>query len=163
MNRRGPNTLPCGTPEVTLTSLDICPPTLTLCVRPKRKSLIHTTTLESTPEFAILFSNRPWGTKSKALEKSTIIASILSPLSRVRNVLAYRDYLTFARISRYVWLGFIILHWVSLVSFLIICLYTFDPLLYFSYLCTYVTLPQVVRNHRQQSCSACCCLTPDST
>ena len=81
-NRRGPNTLPCGTPDVTLTSSDSCPPTLTLCVRPKRNSLIHTTTLESTPEFAILVSSRPWGTKSKAFEKSTIIASILSPLSR---------------------------------------------------------------------------------
>ena len=26
MNRRGPNTLPCGTPDVTLNSADSCPP-----------------------------------------------------------------------------------------------------------------------------------------
>ena len=38
-NSSGPKTLPCGTPEVTLISLDSCPPTLTLCVRPTRNSL----------------------------------------------------------------------------------------------------------------------------
>ena len=31
MNRSGPNTLYCGTPDVTPTSSDNCPPTLTLC------------------------------------------------------------------------------------------------------------------------------------
>jgi hypothetical protein len=31
--------LPCSTPEVTLTSLDSCPPTLTLCVRRTRNFL----------------------------------------------------------------------------------------------------------------------------
>ena len=81
-NRRGPNTFPCGTTDVSLTSSEKCPTTLTLSVQPYRNSLIHITTLESTPEFAIFVSSRSWGTKSKAFEKSIIITSILSPLSR---------------------------------------------------------------------------------
>jgi hypothetical protein len=32
-NSSGPSALPCGTPDVTLTSSGNCPPTLTLCVR----------------------------------------------------------------------------------------------------------------------------------
>ena len=75
--------LPCGTPEVTLTSLDSCPPTLTLCLRPTRYLLTQTTTLESTPEVASSVScGRWWGTESKPLEKSVIIASIPTPLSK---------------------------------------------------------------------------------
>src|SRR5215469_773975 len=81
-NRRGSNTLPCGTPDVTLTSSDKRPPTLTLCVRPKRNSLTHATTLETTPEVAIFISSRSGGTRSKAFEKSITTASILSPLIR---------------------------------------------------------------------------------
>ena len=67
--------LPRGTP-------DSSPPTLTLWVHPRRNSLIHTTTLVSTPDSAIFTSRRPWATKSKAFEKSTTIASTLSPLPR---------------------------------------------------------------------------------
>jgi hypothetical protein len=40
-NNIGPSTLPCGTPDVTVTSSGNCPPTLTLCVRPNRDSLAH--------------------------------------------------------------------------------------------------------------------------
>ena len=48
-NSSGPKTLPCGTLEVTLTSLDSCPPYLTLCVRQTRNSLrcVHTNRVES--------------------------------------------------------------------------------------------------------------------
>ena len=80
-NRRGPNTLPYGTPDVTLTSSDNCTPTLTLCVQPKRNSLTYATTLESTLEFAIFISSWSCGTQSKAFETSITIALILSPLS----------------------------------------------------------------------------------
>ena len=34
-NRSGPNTLPCSTPDIALTSSYNCPPTLTLCEQPK--------------------------------------------------------------------------------------------------------------------------------
>ena len=43
-------------------------------------SLIQTTTLEPTPEATSFISSRSRGTKSKTLEKSNIIASILKPL-----------------------------------------------------------------------------------
>ena len=57
-----------------------CPPTLTLW--PTRNSLAQMTTLESMPEASSLVSSRSWGTKLKALVKSIIIASILTPLSK---------------------------------------------------------------------------------
>ena len=57
-NSSGPKTVPCGTPEITLTSLDSCLPTLTLCVQPTRNSLTRTTTLEFTPEATSFVSNR---------------------------------------------------------------------------------------------------------
>jgi hypothetical protein len=46
-NSSGPKTLPCSTSEVTLTSLDSCPTTLTLCVQSTRNSLTQTIILES--------------------------------------------------------------------------------------------------------------------
>jgi hypothetical protein len=64
-NSRGPKTLLCSTPEVTLTSLDSSPPTLTLYVRPTRNSLTQTTTLKSTPEAASFVSSRSWGISRK--------------------------------------------------------------------------------------------------
>jgi len=81
-NRSGSNTLPYGTPDVTMTSSDNCLPTLTLCERPQRNSLTHRTTLESTPDAAIFVSIRSHGTKSRAFENSITIASILAPSSR---------------------------------------------------------------------------------
>jgi len=44
-NRNGPNTLSCGTTNITLTYSDNCPPTLTLCEWP----ITHTTILETLP------------------------------------------------------------------------------------------------------------------
>jgi hypothetical protein len=57
-------------------------PTLTLWQQPIRNSLIHTTTLESTPDAAIFLSSRSWGTRSNAFEKYIIIASSLTASSR---------------------------------------------------------------------------------
>jgi len=54
-NRSGTKIFPCGTPEVTLTSLDSCPSTLTLCVRRTRNSLTQTTTFESTSEASLFY------------------------------------------------------------------------------------------------------------
>jgi hypothetical protein len=81
-NGRGIKTLHCGTPVVTLTTLDSCPPTTALCVRPTRNSLTQTATLEHTREAASCVSSRSCVTKNKALEKSIIIASIPTPSSR---------------------------------------------------------------------------------
>jgi hypothetical protein len=80
--RSGSTTLPFCTPDVTPTYSDNCPPTLNLCERPTRNSLIHTSTFESTPEPAIFVSSQSYGTKSKAFENSIIFASILVPSSR---------------------------------------------------------------------------------
>ena len=79
-NKSGPNTLPCNTPDVTLTSSNIFPLTLTLCIRPKSISLTLTTTLSSTPEVAIFVSSWSRRIKSQAFEKCFIIASNLVPL-----------------------------------------------------------------------------------
>ena len=78
---RGLYTPRCGTPEVTLTSSDSCLFTQTLCEHPKRNSFTQTTTLKSIPVAAIFVSCLSCGTKSKAFEKSIIIASVLTPLS----------------------------------------------------------------------------------
>jgi len=43
-NSNGPKTLPCCTADITLTSSDYCPPTLTPFERRKRNSLTYTTT-----------------------------------------------------------------------------------------------------------------------
>ena len=43
-NSNGPKTLPCSTADITLTSSDNCPPTLTLFERPKSSSLTYTST-----------------------------------------------------------------------------------------------------------------------
>jgi len=69
-----------------------------LCIRPKRNSLFHTTTLNSTPKAAGFVSSWSWGTKSKAFAKSIIIVSNLALLSTESSVLADRVYLTFTRI-----------------------------------------------------------------
>jgi len=69
---------PSSTPVITRTHSDNCPPTLTLCQRPKSNSLNHTITLES--EAAIFVSSR--SPEIIRIEKSIVIASILSPSSR---------------------------------------------------------------------------------
>jgi len=100
-NRWGPNSLPCGTPDITLTSSHYCPPTLTFCKRPKMNSLTHKTTLESTPEAIIFVISQSWGTESKAFEKSIIITSILAPSSKeLAKSWQNCDYLTFTWVSQ---------------------------------------------------------------
>jgi hypothetical protein len=47
-NSSGSSTLPCGTPDITLSSSGNCPPILTLCLWPKMNCLIHTSSLEAT-------------------------------------------------------------------------------------------------------------------
>jgi hypothetical protein len=63
-NRIEFNTLSCGTPDVTLSSSDNCPP---LCERRNGNFLTHTTTIESNSEAANFISSRSYGTKLKAL------------------------------------------------------------------------------------------------
>jgi hypothetical protein len=99
-NSSEPKTLPCGTPEVTRTSLDSRPPTLTLCVRHTRNSLTQTTTLESTPEAVSFLSSRSWGTKSKSLETYIIIASIATPSSKESAISCYTVMTIFTRLPR---------------------------------------------------------------
>jgi hypothetical protein len=74
-NSNGPKTLPCGTSEVTLTSLDSYQPNGTLCVRPTVSSLTQTTTLQSTLQATISVSSRSWRTKPKAFDTSIIATS----------------------------------------------------------------------------------------
>ena len=93
--------LPCSTPEVTLTSFDSCPPTVTLCIWPTRNSLTQRTTLESTPEVTCFVSSQPWGTKSKTLLEFYYNRIYTDPLvRRVRYVLAHYYDLNFTRVSR---------------------------------------------------------------
>ena len=40
-NYKGPSTIPCGTPESTVTEDDVLPSRMTLCERPIRKDDIH--------------------------------------------------------------------------------------------------------------------------
>ena len=91
-NGCGHKTLPCGEPEVTLTSLDRCPPTLTLCARPTRNSLIQTTTIESTSKAASFVSSRLRGNKWEGLGKVYYERIYTDPLvHRVRYILAHCD------------------------------------------------------------------------
>ena len=48
-NKRGPSTLPCGTPEVNGPGPDVCPSTSTRWLLLARKLLIHTRRLPLTP------------------------------------------------------------------------------------------------------------------
>jgi hypothetical protein len=86
INGIGPKTVPCGTPEVTLTSLDSCPPTLTLCVRPTRNSLTQTTTLESTPGADSFVSSRSWGTKLGWKEKCNLTGRWFISIGKFRRL-----------------------------------------------------------------------------
>ena len=47
--KSGPNTLPCGTPEVTGVGPDVCPSTSTHWLLPARKLLVHMRRLPLTP------------------------------------------------------------------------------------------------------------------
>ena len=86
-------TLLCGTNEVTLTSLDSCPPTLL-------NSFTQTTTLVFTLEAANFISSRLWGAKLKTLENQLYSHLYLPTCTKVRCVLTHCDDLTFTRESR---------------------------------------------------------------
>ncbi|KAJ8886109.1 hypothetical protein PR048_012318 [Dryococelus australis] len=70
VNNKGPSTLPCGTPDVTSSPSDIASPTFTLCLRPLKKSPIHSTTLLSGISASTFLTNVPWGTLSNPFSKS---------------------------------------------------------------------------------------------
>jgi hypothetical protein len=57
-NRNWPNTLPCGTTDVTMTSTEDCPPSLTLYERPNRNSRNHISTVGSTANAAVFVSSQ---------------------------------------------------------------------------------------------------------
>ena len=68
--RRGPYTLPCETPEVTCTDLDLYSFTTTDCVLSVMKNLIQLCNLPSTLTFSNFSSSTLKSTLSKALAKS---------------------------------------------------------------------------------------------
>ena len=78
-NKSGPNTLPCGTPDVTLTPSDNCPPTLTVYVRPTRDFLIHRTTLSSILKVTVFVSSQSWSKLQHSTEWVCIHFSSLHP------------------------------------------------------------------------------------
>ena len=77
----GPKTLPCGTPDTTLTSLLLQPSTITCCDRSDRKCVNIVNTKPPIPTEQSLYRIPWWLTISKAAMKSiwTILASC--PLS----------------------------------------------------------------------------------
>ena len=77
MNKKGPSTVPWGTPDKTSAQPDFSPFTWTRWERPRRNDLIHSKVLFRTPKLWNLCSNLWWGTLSKAFEKSSKRASVL--------------------------------------------------------------------------------------
>ena len=75
-NRIGPKTVPCGTPESTVTRSDCIPSTTTRCLRCFRKLEIQVQILSSMPSCLSLLSKPSCGTVSNALEKSKTAMSI---------------------------------------------------------------------------------------
>ena len=71
-NGSGPNTVPCGTPEVTGEYSDFTPSHTTSWRRFTGKDSIQRRTLPWIPYRRSLFRRRLWGTVSKALLKSSI-------------------------------------------------------------------------------------------
>ena len=81
-NSKGPGTLSCGKPEVTGEVSEQEPSSTTCCVLPDRKSCTNFSKLPLTPYFSSFSRRREWVTLSKALLKSSRMASICSLLSR---------------------------------------------------------------------------------
>ena len=77
----GPRTVPCGTPESTLTSSVVSPSSTTLIVLFVRKLVSHVWVLPTMPYFSSLYRSFLWGTVSNALLKSKIATSTCFPLS----------------------------------------------------------------------------------
>jgi hypothetical protein len=77
-----PSTVPCGTPESTVTCWDDSPSNVTLIFLFVRKFASHLCTDPLIPYWSNLCSSFLWGTVSKVFEKSNIAMSICLPLSR---------------------------------------------------------------------------------
>ena len=80
-NNRGPKTVPWGTPESTCMESDDAPSRITCCVRWVRNTSIQSYKLLRMPYLCSFFIKRPWGTVSKALEKSNMAMSVRIPRS----------------------------------------------------------------------------------
>ena len=72
----GPSTVPCGTPESTVTCWDDSPSNVTLIFLFVRKFVSHLCTGPLIPYWSNLCSSCLWGAVSKAFEKSNIAMSI---------------------------------------------------------------------------------------
>ena len=83
-NRRGPRTVPWGTPERTGAGEDLAPSTSTVCMRLERNDRIHRRSDPPMPNEESLLNKISWSTLSKALEKSKRMASVCSLLFRQR-------------------------------------------------------------------------------
>ena len=81
-NKRGPKTVPWGTPDRTGTHSEWLPPTTTLWCLWVRKFVIQRWVLFWMPKCFNLINKRLWGTASKALEKSIIMTSVCFRRSR---------------------------------------------------------------------------------
>ena len=79
--RRGPRTVPCGTPESTVVVLELMPSRTTFIVLWERKHSSHLWRGPVMPYPDNLLNSFLWGTVSKALEKSSIAISTCLPLS----------------------------------------------------------------------------------
>ena len=76
--KRGPKTVPCGTPERTLDGLDDIPSTTTLCFLPIRKDLIQFKSEFLIPRCSSFKISPSWSTLTNAFEISSKMASIYS-------------------------------------------------------------------------------------
>ena len=81
--RRGPRTLPCGTPLVTSLHAALCSPIKTLCLRLVKKSLIQLNIPLLKPKLANFLKREKWQTLSKALAKSRKTTRTFKPVSKL--------------------------------------------------------------------------------
>ena len=81
-NIKGPSTVPCGTPDVTLAVLDLSPSMVTCCSRCVSHASSHDRMFPFMPYDSSFFSRRLCGTVSKALLKSNMSISTWWLLSR---------------------------------------------------------------------------------
>ena len=79
--RKGPRTVPCKMPEMTLAMVEWQPLTTTLCMRSPRTVSNHFNDGPCIPYSRSLLSSLPWGTLLKALLKSNTTISVWCPLS----------------------------------------------------------------------------------
>ena len=79
-NRRGPRTLPCGTPLRTLEVPDAVFPTVTYWLRLIKKFLIHFKSFPLIPHFLSFLKSIRWEIVSKALLISRYKTSVYADL-----------------------------------------------------------------------------------